>query len=155
MPSLLDQPVALRSGDPPRLSRISKTSSIGLSAQDHSGKEFNPVRCLLCGGSCHGQSGSVFSRWAISSRWVNKTIPANKGNTSGNASGYRRQVEESTIETSKSREEIIRQTPTFYALKLHSNQTLLVKYRGEGRPSHQEKGCWLSKPPPFLMPTFY
>ena len=61
-PSLLQQPVALRSRDPPRLSRISKTSSIGLSAQDHSGDEFNPVRYLLCGGSCHGQSGSVFSR---------------------------------------------------------------------------------------------
>ena len=80
--------------------------------------------------------------------------PANNGNTSGNV-GHRRHVEESTIETSKSREEIIRQTPTFYALKLHSNQTLLVKYRGEGRPSHQEKGCWLSKPPPFLMPDCY
>jgi hypothetical protein len=41
-------------------------------------------------GFCHGQSGSVFSRWAISSRWVNNTIPANNGNTSASASGYRR-----------------------------------------------------------------
>ena len=87
LPRLLEQPVPLRSGDPPRLSHKSETSGVGLPGQDHSLEAFNSLRGLCCGGSCHGQSGSVFSRWAISSRWVNNTIPANNGNTSGNASG--------------------------------------------------------------------
>ena len=89
-PGPLHELVALCPGDPPRLSRIYETFGVVGPGQDHSGEEFNPVRCLCCGGSCHGQSDSVFSRWAISSRWVSRTIPANNGNTSGNASGYRR-----------------------------------------------------------------
>ena len=86
----LHELVALRPGDPPRLSRIYETFGVVGPGQDHSGEEFNPVRCLLCGGSCHGQSGSVLSRWAISSRWAMNTIPANNGRTSG----YRRCVDE-------------------------------------------------------------
>ena len=61
-PGPLHELVALRSGDPPRLSRIYETFGVVGPGQDHSGEVFNPIRGLLCGGSCHGQSGSVFSR---------------------------------------------------------------------------------------------
>ena len=74
--------LALCPGDPTFVSYM-RDIQCYWTRQDHSGEEFNPVRCL-CWGSCHGQSGSVFSRWAISSRWVNNTILANNGNTSGN-----------------------------------------------------------------------
>ena len=60
-PSPLDQPVALRSGDP-RVCLANERFGVVGPGQDHSGKEFNPFRGFLCGGSCHGQSGSVLSR---------------------------------------------------------------------------------------------
>ena len=46
-PSLLQQPVALRSGDPPRLSHKSETSGVGLPGQDHSLEVFNSLRDQL------------------------------------------------------------------------------------------------------------
>ena len=62
MPCPLDELVALRSGDPPRLSRKSETSGIGLPRQDHSLKMFDSLHCLCCGGSRHNQSIRE-SRW--------------------------------------------------------------------------------------------
>ena len=49
--------------DVPCLSRIYETFGVVRPGQDHSGEEFNPVRCFCCGGSCHGQSASSSHRW--------------------------------------------------------------------------------------------
>ena len=57
-PGPLHELVALCPGDPPRLSRIYETFGVVGPGQDHSGEEFNPVRCLCCGSSHHGQSAS-------------------------------------------------------------------------------------------------
>ena len=48
--------------DPPRLSRKSEKSGVGLPGQDHSLEVLNLVRGLCCGGSCNGQSASVSHR---------------------------------------------------------------------------------------------
>ena len=79
------------SHEPPCLSRKCETSGVGLTRQDHSLEVIDSLGSGFGVGFCHGQSGSVLNRWAISSRWViDNTIPANNGNTSASASGYRR-----------------------------------------------------------------
>ena len=62
-------------------------NGVGLTGQDHFLEVVDSLGSGFCVGFCHDQSGSVLSRWVISSRWVSSTIPANNGNTSGNASG--------------------------------------------------------------------
>ena len=61
-PGPIHELVALCPGDPPRMSLIYETFGVVGPDQDHSGEEFNPVRCLCCGGSCHGQSASSSRR---------------------------------------------------------------------------------------------
>ena len=61
-PCPLDELVALRSGDPPCLSRILETSGVGLPRQDHSLEVFDSLRCLCCSGSRHNRSTRE-SRW--------------------------------------------------------------------------------------------
>ena len=63
-------------------------AGVWLNRQDHSLEVIDSLGSGFGVGFCHGQSGSVLSRWAMSSRWVMSTIPVNNGNTSGNASGY-------------------------------------------------------------------
>ena len=50
---------------PLRLSLKSKTSGIGLTGQDHSLDVIDSLGGGFCVGFCHGQSGSVLSRWRM------------------------------------------------------------------------------------------
>ena len=55
-PGALHELVALRSGDPTRLSRTSKTNGIGLSAKDHFLELIDAIGDVCCGGSRRNRS---------------------------------------------------------------------------------------------------
>ena len=58
-PGFLNQPVALRFGDPSRLSRIGKTSGVGLTRRDHFLGPINSLDGLCCCGSCNYRSNGA------------------------------------------------------------------------------------------------